>query len=122
MIIAIALTCLLPILLLGVMPVGAYSSLRSLSQTLHWEASFIIASVVSFVGYVRIDGILGPPLPIPAFAFWALKLIAIISPICIGVAWSRWQGVKWWLCLLLFLVVPIGMVATWLMLEFPFAS
>jgi hypothetical protein len=104
------------------MPVGAYSILRSPSQTLHWELSFIAASSVAFLGYARIHDILGPPLPIPAYAYWALKLLAIISPTCIAVAWSRWMGVKWRLCLLLFLMVPAGMIATWLLIEFPFAS
>jgi len=122
MIIAIALTFLLPALLLGAMPIGAYSILRSPSQTLHWEASFVAASSIAFLGYFRMHDILGPPLPIPASAFWALKSLAIVSPTCLAVAWSRWKGVKWWLCLVLFPLVPAGMIAIWLLIEFPFAS
>ena len=117
--IAIFLTCLL-LLLLFAMPVGAFRILRSWSQTLQWEASFILASSMAFLGYFRIQNLLGYPLPIPAYVYWALKILAVLSPICIAVAWSRWVGVKWWLCLLLFPLVPAGMVAIWLLSEFPF--
>ena len=122
LLIAVGLTCLLPLLLLFVMPVGAFYILRSWSQILNWESSFILASSVAFLGYFRIQDILAPPLPIPAYLHWALTILAILSPICIAVAWLRWNGVKGWLCLLLFPLVPIGMIAIWLLIEFPFNS
>src|SRR4030067_2162166 len=122
MIILITLTFLLPILLLLVIPVGMFFILRSWSQTLKWEAGLLVASSVAFLGYFRIQTILAPPLLIPAYEHWALKILAILSPTCIVIAWLRWSGVKWWLCLLLFLSVPVGMIAILLMIEFPFAS
>ena len=122
MIIAYVLTGLLPILLLLVMPVGAFVICRSWSQTLKWEAGLILASIVAFLGYFRLQEILAPPLPIPAYIYWVLKILAIISPTCIAVSWLRWNGVKWWQSLLLFPLVPLGMISIWLLNQFPFAS
>ena len=70
LLIAVGPTCLLPLLLLFVMPVGAFHILRSWSQILNWESSFILASSVAFLGYFRIQDILARRLPSP--------------PICIG--------------------------------------
>jgi len=122
MIIAVALTFLLPILLIVVVPAGAFVILRSWSQTLKWEASFILASSVAYLGYFRVQNILAPPLPIPAYIYWALQILAILSPSCIAVAWLRWTGVKWWQSLLLFLFVPVGVFTIHLVSAFPFAS
>ena len=113
---------LLTILLLFALPVGAFRILRSWSQTMKWEAGLLIASSVALLGYFRIQEILAPPLPIPSYVYWSLKILAILSPTCLAVAWLRWQRVKWWLCLLLFLLVPVGMVAIRFIIEFPFAS
>src|SRR5215207_8202224 len=85
--ILLLLTLLVPILILLV-PAGIYRTLHSWSQTLNWEASLLVASVVAFLGYIRIDEILDPPIPLPAYLFWALKIIALISPSCIAVAWA----------------------------------
>jgi hypothetical protein len=122
MLIAIVLTFLLPILLLAVVPIGMSIILHSLSQTVKWELSLILASCVAFLGYFRLQEILAPQLPIPAYIYWALKILAIISPTCIAVAWLRWNGVKWWHSLLLFPLVPIGMISILLANQFPFAS
>jgi len=57
--ILLLLTLLIPLLLLLV-PAGIYRTLRSWSQTLNWEASLLVASVVAFLGYSRVDEILAP--------------------------------------------------------------
>ncbi len=122
MIILIILTFLLPIFILVVLPVGVFNLLRSWKKALMWEASLILASSVALLGYFRIDGILSPMFPIPDYFEWTLKILAVLSPACLAVAWSLWNGVKGWLSWLLFPLVPAGMIAIWLMLEFPFAS
>lgn len=122
MIIVLIFTFLLPILLLLVMAVGALFMFRSWGQTLNWEASFILASYVAFLGYFRIHNILAPPLPIPVYLYWGLKIVAILCPTCMVVAWLRWTGVRWWQTLPLFPLVPVGVFTIWLMSEFPFAS
>ena len=116
--ILLLLTLLVPLLLLLV-PAGIYRTLRSWSQTLNWEASLLLASVVAFLGYIRIDEILDPPIPLPAYLFWALKIIALISPSCIAVAWLRWTGVKWATALLLFPHVLVGAFTIWLISQVP---
>jgi hypothetical protein len=118
-IIFIFLTIVLPILLLLVMPFGVFSILRSWRLTLKWEAGLLLTSSVALLGYDWIQDILGPPLPIPVYVLWALKILAILSPTCIAVAWLRWNGVKWWLCLLLFPFVPLGMVQINFIITFP---
>ena len=113
---------LLPIVLILVFPVSAFYILRSWSQTLKWEAGLLIASSVALLGYYRLEGILSPLLPIPAYVNWALKILAILSPACIAVAWLRWNGFKWWQSLLLFPLVPVGMIAIRAVIEFPFGG
>ena len=116
--ILLLLTLLVPLLLLLV-PAGIYRTLRSWSQTMNWEASLLVASVVAFLGYIRIDEILDPPIPLPAYLFWALKIIALISPSCIAVAWLRWTGVQWTTALLLFPHVLVGAFTIWLISQVP---
>ncbi|SRR6266498_488851 len=119
MIVAILLAILIPIV---VMPFSMFLLLRSGIQTLNWEVSFILASYVAYLGYFRIHEILAPPLPIPSFVYWSLKILAIISPICITAAWLHGSGLKWRHSLLLFPYVPIGVTAIWLIIRFPLAS
>ena len=116
--ILLLLTLLVPLLLLLV-PAGIYRTLRSWSQTMNWEASLLVASVVAFLGYIRIDEILDPPIPLPAYLFWALKIIALISPSCIAVAWLRWTRVQWSTALLLFPHVLVGAFTIWLISQVP---
>jgi hypothetical protein len=116
--ILLLLTLLVPILLL-IVPAGIYRTLRCWSQTLNWEASLLIASAIAFLGYIRIDEILDPPIPLPAYLFWALKIIALISPSCIAVAWLRWTGVQWATALLLFPLVLVGAFTIWLISQVP---
>jgi hypothetical protein len=116
--ILLLLTLFVPTLLLLV-PAGIYSALRSWSQTLNWEASLLLASGVAYLGYIRIDEILDPPIPLPGFLFWALKIIALISPTCIAVAWLRWTGVQWASALLLFPPVLAGAFTIWLIRQVP---
>ncbi|HEX5840583.1 MAG TPA: hypothetical protein VFY26_22275 [Anaerolineales bacterium] len=116
--ILLLLALLLPILLLLV-PASIFRTLRSWSQTLNWEAGLLLASLLAYLGYVRIDGILGPPIPLPAYVFWALKLLALISPTCIAVAWLRWTGVQWATALKLLPIVPVGAFTIWLSRQVP---
>ena len=116
--ILLLLALLIPLLLLLV-PAGIYRTLRSWSQTLNWEASLLLASMVAFLGYIRIDEILDPPIPLPAYLFWALKIIALISPGCIAVAWLRWTRVQWATALLLFPLVLVGAFTIWLISQVP---
>jgi hypothetical protein len=109
---------LLPILLLLV-PARVFGTLHSWSQTLNWEASLLLASVLAFLGYFRIHAILGLPIPLPVYVFWALKLLALVSPTCIAVAWLRWAGVQWATVLLLFPIVPVGVFTIWLIRQVP---
>ena len=117
--ILILLIVLVPILL-WLVPAGIYRTLRSRSQALNWEASMLLASWVAYLGYIRIDAILAPPIPLPGYLFWALKIIALISPACIAVAWLRWTGVQWETAQLLFPLIPVGAFTIWLMSEFPY--
>ena len=117
-IILLLLALLLPILLLLV-PARVFTTLRSWSQTLNWEASLLLASVVAFLGYIRIDEILDPPIPLPAYLFWALKIIALIIPSCIAIAWLRWTRVQWATALLLFPLVLVGAFTIWLISQVP---
>ena len=117
-IILLLLALLLPILLLLV-PARVFTTLRSWSQTLNWEASLLLAGVVAYLGYIRIDGILDAPIPLPAYLFWALKIIALISPGCIAVAWLRWTRVQWATALLLFPHVLVGAFTIWLISQVP---
>jgi hypothetical protein len=116
--ILLLLTLLVPILLLLV-PAGIYRTLHSWSQTLNGEASLLLANVVAFLGYIRIDEILDPPIPLSGYLFWALKIIALISPSCIAVAWLRWTGVRWSTALLLFPLVLVGAFTIWLISQVP---
>jgi hypothetical protein len=116
--ILLLLTILVPLLLLLV-PAGIYRTLRSWSQTLSWEASLLLASVLAYLGYIRIDEILDPPIPLPGVLFWAPKIIALISPSCIAVAWLRWTGVQWATALLLFPHVLVGAFTIWLISQVP---
>ena len=119
MIIYLALLILLSIVLLLLLPAQIFRTLRSWSQTLNWEASLLLASVLAFLGYIRINEFFGPPIPLPAYLFWALKLLALISPACLAVAWLRWSGVRWAIALNLFPIVPIGAFTIWLMRQVP---
>lgn len=112
------LIILVPILLLLV-PAGIYRTLRSGSQTLNWEASLLLASVVAYLGYIRIDEILDPPIPFPGYLFWALKIMALVSPGCVAVAWLRWTGVQWATALLLIPHVLVGAFTVWLIRQLP---
>jgi hypothetical protein len=116
--ILLLLTLLVPLLLLLV-PAGIYRTLRSWSQTLNWEASLLLASVVAYLGYIRINAILDPPIPLPAYLFWALKIVALLSPTCIAVAWLRWTRVQWSTALLLFPHVLVGAFTIWLISQVP---
>jgi hypothetical protein len=117
-IILLLLIFLVPILLLLV-PAGIYRALRSWSQTLNWEASLLLASVVAHWGYIRIAEILDPPIPLPGYLFWALKIVALISPGCIAVAWLRSTHVPWATALLLFPHVLVGAFTIWLISQLP---
>jgi hypothetical protein len=112
------LAILVPILLLLV-PAGIFRTLRSWGQTLNWEASLLLASLVAYLGYIRIDGILDPPIPLPGYLFGALKLLALISPTCIAIAWLRWTGVQWTTSRLLFPLIPVGAFTIWLISQVP---
>jgi hypothetical protein len=112
------LIILVPILLLLV-PAGIYRTLRSWSQTLKWEASLLLASMVAYLGYIRIDEILDPPIPFPDYLFWALKIMALVSPGCVAVAWLRWTGVQWATALLLCPLVLVGAFTIWLIGQVP---
>jgi hypothetical protein len=117
--ILLLLTILVP-LLLFLVPAGIYRTLRSLSQTLNWEASLLLASVVAYLGYIRIAEFFDPPIPLPSYLFWALKIIALISPGCIAVAWLRWTSVPWATSLLLFPHMLVGAFTIWLIAAFPY--
>jgi len=119
MIIFLALFLLLSILLLLVVPAHIFGTLHSWSQTLNWEASLLVASVLAFLGYFRIHQFLGPPIPLRAVLFWALKLLALASPTCIAIAWLRWTGVRWATAVLLLPFVPVGVVTIWLIRRVP---
>jgi hypothetical protein len=106
--------------LLLLVPARIYRTLRSWRQTLNWEASLLLASAVAYLGYIRIDGILDPPIPLSVYLFWALKIIALISPNCIAVAWLRWTGVQRATALLLFPHVLVGAFTIWLIKAFPY--
>ena len=116
--ILLLLALLIPLLLLLV-PAGIYRTLRSWSQTLNWEASLLLASMVAFLGYIRIDEILDPPIPLPAYLFCALKIITLIIPSCIAIAWLRWTRVQWATALLLFPLVLVGAFTIWLISQVP---
>ena len=120
MVIILALFLLLLIVLLLLVPVRVFGTLRSWRQTLNWEASLLLAGVLAFLGYFRIHENLGPPIPLPAFVFWALKLLAIISPACLAIAWLRWSGVKWATALLLLPIVPVVVFTIWLVRALPY--
>ncbi|HJR80962.1 MAG TPA: hypothetical protein VJ821_12875 [Anaerolineales bacterium] len=77
-------------------------------QAVNWFVCFIIASMLAFWGYLRLRGILGPPLPIPAFFYWFAIILAFISPACIAVAWLRITGTKWLPALLMIPSMPVG--------------
>lgn len=119
MVLVLLLLTLLVPLLLFLVPAGIYRTLRSWSQILNWEASLLLASVVAYLGYIRINAILDPPIPLPGSLFWALKIIALISPSGIAVAWLRWNGVPWATALLLFPHVLVGVFTIWLMSQVP---
>ena len=118
-VVLLLLIVLVPLLLL-VVPAGIYRTLGSWSQTLNWEASLLLASWVAYLGYVRIDAILAPPIPLPGYQFWVLKLLAIVSPACIAVAWLRWTGVQSEMARMMFPLVVVGAITIWLMKAFPF--
>ena len=116
--ILLLLIFLLPILVL-LLPARVFGTLRSWSQTLNWEASLLLASVIAYLGYIRIADILDPPIPLPGYLFLALKLLALISPACIAIAWLRWTGVQWATALLLLPIVPVGAFTIWLIRQVP---
>jgi hypothetical protein len=118
-IILLLLIVLIPLLLL-VVPASIYRTLGSWRQTLNWEASLLLASMLAYLGYFRVDEYIGPPIPLPAFLFWALKLLAIVSPACIAVAWLQWNGVQSETARMMFLLIPVGAFTIWLMSAFPF--
>jgi hypothetical protein len=111
---------LLPFLVILVLPLVVYRFLRSWRQTLKWEAGLLLASAAALLGYFRLQDILGPPFPLPVYIFWTLEILAVLSPASIAVAWLRLGGMKWRLSLALFPLVPAGMVALWVVVEFPF--
>jgi hypothetical protein len=79
-------------------------------HSLNWVACFILASLLAFWGYSRIRGILGPPLPIPAYFYWFAIIMTFLSPACIAVAWLRLTGTKWLPALLIIPSMPVGVL------------
>jgi hypothetical protein len=77
-------------------------------QLINWLVCFIIASMLAFWGYMRLRGILGPPLPIPAFFYWFAIMLAFISPAAIAIAWLRLTGTKWLTALFMIPSMPVG--------------
>src|SRR5215216_2026528 len=89
---------------------GQGATIEKLSKdikTLNWVACFTIASYIAFLGYDRLQYTLFPLLQLPGY-YWFAKILPIISPTCIAVAWLRLTGIKWPQALLLFLFVPVG--------------
>ena len=82
-------------------------------KTLNWGACCIIAAFVAFLGYDRLQRFLLPLFQIPGYYYWSANILAIISPICIAVAWLRLTGVTWPQALRLFLFVPVGVLVLW---------
>jgi len=119
MVMILLLLILLVPSLLFLVPAGIYRTLRSWSQTLNWEASLLLTSMVAYLGYIRISQILDPPIPLPGSLLWALKIIALISPSCIAIAWLRWTRVQWSTALLLFPLVLVGAFTIWLISQVP---
>ena len=74
-------------------------------KALNWTICIIIAACVAFVNYLNAQVAFPPNSPMRA-SFWWLAL-ALISPICIAIAWLRLTGVKWHHAFLLFIFVPM---------------
>jgi hypothetical protein len=79
-------------------------------QSINWIACFIIASFFAYWGILRLQGILGPPLPVPAYFYWFAIILAFLSPACIAVAWMRLTSMKWLPTLLMIPSVPVGVL------------
>ncbi len=111
---------LLPFLIILVLPLVVYRVMRSWRQALKWEAGLLLASAVALYAYQRLQGILGPPVPVHLSIFWTLSALAVLSPASIAVAWLRMGGMEWRWALALIPLVPAGMLAIWVIVEFPF--
>ena len=82
-------------------------------QTLNWWACCIIASFVAFFGYDHVQRTLLPLFQVPGYYYWSAYILAILSPVCVAVAWLRLIGVRWRRTLALFLFVPMGAFVIW---------
>ena len=82
-------------------------------KTLNWGACCIIASIVAFLGYDHVQRTLLPLFQIPVYYYWSAYILAILSPVCIAVAWLRLTGIRWRWALRLFLIVPLGAYVIW---------
>lgn len=110
---------LVPVVYLLALPVCMNFILRSWRRTLNWQILLILASAVAFLGYFRLEVILAPPLPIPATALWALKILSILSPAILAAVWLRLKDYQLWQTLLLFPFVPVGVFMIWLFTSYP---
>jgi len=81
-------------------------SLPKVIKTLNWTMCFILATFISILNFFRGQYIMGPSSMRTYFV-----CLAIISPICLAVAWLRLTGVKWRQALLLFIYVPVAFLA-----------
>ena len=75
-------------------------------KTLNWTMCFILATFIAILNFFRGQYIVGPSSMRTYFV-----CLAIISPICLAVAWLRLTGVKWRQALLLFIYVPVAFLA-----------
>ena len=82
-------------------------------RTFNWGTSCIIASIVAFFGYNHVQRTLLPVFQIPGYYYWSVYTLAILSPLCIAIAWLRLTGIQWRWALGLFLLVPVGAYVIW---------
>jgi hypothetical protein len=82
-------------------------------KTLNWGACCIIASVLAFSGYQHVQRVLLPLFQVPGYYYWSAYILAVLSPVCIAVAWLRLTGLGWRWSLGLFFCVPVGAFVIW---------
>jgi hypothetical protein len=63
-------------------------------KTFNWGVSCLIASIVAFLGYDHVQRMLLPLFQTPLYYYWFAYILAILSPVCIAVAWLRLTGIQ----------------------------
>jgi hypothetical protein len=79
--------------------------LPTVVKTLNWTICVIIAACFAVFDYFNAQVAFPPNSPMRASFGWLA--LALISPICIAIAWLRLTGVKWRHAFLLFIFVPV---------------